>query len=154
MRIDKNIIKCYITLLLFPILIGCSYKKYEAETEISAQRIKVSLVHNNQFLAEYKRSIEINSGNPIKFGQDTGGYSFVNIFETPDNIVMQTFHNQIIIIDKQSKAVALVARPLYESEIIGFVGKFDFDKSKGERVYTFVPKAADPKFAPTVMQGG
>ena len=121
---------------------------YEAQTSIVGVTIKAKLVHNHPFLAEYKRFIQIDNRQPIEFGEDTGGFSSINVFKTPTTIVLQAIDTGVMMIDKQNKTTTQIERPLTKSEEACFVGKFTLLKKQDQRNFLFISRKIDPKVSP------
>ena len=129
---------------------NCEYV-YSTSTDVDGVSIRVGLVHNHVFLAEYRWLVHINGGPCIDFGREPGGYAYVNVYSLDDRIVLQSFAPNIMIIDKKTGEYLFEARELRDEEILAFVGKFHF--AKGRR-YVFTTMEVEPEFSEKVMKGG
>jgi len=146
--VNRNIVLPIIASAL--LVTSCRRPFHQSQAQFSGINVEVQLVQTHPFLAEHDRLISIEGNWYIPLGLDSGGEAFVNAFETPSQVILQTSHTHILIIDKATKDYTLEKRPLSQSEIDTFSGTFkfvDFDR------YEFVP---DPNqdFDPTVTKGG
>lgn len=66
-------------------------------------------------------------------------------------MILQTFWQNVLIVDKHTQKYTIAERSLKQSELKSFVGKFDFTEP-GK--YEFISKEKDPKFNAMVMKGG
>lgn len=143
--------------LVFPVVVSallmitsCQKATYRNQAQLSGITIDVELVQSHPFLAEYKRFILIEDMHRISLGLDSGGEAFVNAFETPNTVVLQTDHTHVLVINKGTKDYTLEERPLSQSEIDAFSGSFKFvDPGR----YEFV-RDANQDFDPSVTKGG
>ena len=124
---------------------------YWASTTISGINIEVGLSQAHPFLAEYKRTVLIGNDKRFKLGIDSGGLSYINVFDTPESLVFQTFYTHILVVDIAMGKATLEKRPLTQTEIDSFVGAFDFVDLDD---YQFVGGDENSTFNPAVVKGG
>jgi hypothetical protein len=154
MKFIKELIAFRLFVFILSIaVVGCSEKDpyaYKSKVVISGINIEVGLIHKHLFLAEYQRNI-LFGGKEIDFGIDSGGYEFINVFETEQKIVLQSVFSSVMVIDKSDKTYALEMRELSKEEEEHFVGKFHFVE-RGK--YEFESHLKDPSFNARVLRGG
>ena len=140
---------------LMTALVVSSCKKagydYQAIAAIANINITVGLSQSHPFLAEYNRTVRIEDGIPISLGLDSGGEAYVNVYETPNELILQTFYTHVLVIDKATKAAVKEERPLTKTEIDSFVGAFDFVDLEA---YQFIEGDENSTFDPSVVKGG
>ena len=124
-----------IILLLLPLaLSGCSAAyDHVAETTVEGIIVRVSLKHSHPFLAEYKRTLEIEHVGQLqkkKIFPDTGGYAWVVIADDRGRLEVKDLDGVQFSIPLPSSTTA--SRK--------YLGKFDFD---AKRVYRFIPASSD-----------
>lgn len=137
---------------------SCGLQQYDfrAGTTLDGLTVEVGLLQSHPYLAEYKRAVLIDGQPPVSLGIDSGGYAYINAFETDEQLILQTFHTHVLVVSKQTKQYALEKRALTPSEIEGFIGSFKFVEPE---TYEFVGREAlvnddSPGFDPKVVKGG
>jgi hypothetical protein len=125
-----------ILLLISLALSGCSADyDHVAETAIEGVTVRVGLRHSHPFLAEYKRTLEIEHAGQIEKKEifpDTGGYAWVVIADDRGRLEVRDLDGVQFSMPLKSSTAATRT----------YLGKFDFDS---KRVYRFIPASSDPQ---------
>ena len=124
---------------------------YSGDVNIDKLKIRVGFKADHPTKPEYDRFVHVGMYGILDFGRDAGGIDYVNVYNLDKSIVLQTFWDKIIVINKKTKDSSLVSRPLSEEEEMAFYGKFHFIEPN---VYGFTYKEDDPKFDSMMMSTG
>jgi hypothetical protein len=126
--------------LLAIFVVGCGSSNYEATTAIGATRIIARLHHAHPYLAEYKKDVEILYPGmaPVRkeLLMDSGGYSWITLYKSNNELIIQDFGPDSIVVDLSTGATSVLPSLKKQSE--GYLGRFDFDKASKDRLYRFI----------------
>lgn len=121
---------------------------YSHNVDVDGFNIRVGFQADHPTEPRYKRYVHADMYGIIEFGRDAGGIDYVNVYNLDKFIVLQTFWDKIIIINKKTKDFSLVERALSDKEKAAFFGKFHFIEPNR---YGFTYKKDDAKFDPMIM---
>ncbi len=112
--------------------------------------LTVELVSSHPFLAEYKKFIKVrkSGGRSQKFElfPDTGGYSWVAIYQDSGRIMVDDLGNDDLIIDTTNCNVTKLFQSDSDATPAGsFLGRFDF-VSRHPELYRFITSSEQSSF--------
>ena len=130
------------------LIAGCGSSNYEATATIGSTTIIARLHHAHPFLAEYKKDVEVRFPGmaPVRkeLFLDSGGYSWITLYQTNNELIIQDFGPDSVVLDLTTGRTSVVSSPKLQSG--GYLGRFDFDKLQS-KLYRFIganEQAFDP----------
>ncbi|XCN71700.1 MAG: hypothetical protein Q3M24_15470 [Candidatus Electrothrix aestuarii] len=156
--------KKYISIIciLAMFMISCGHNSSANYTLVSEYqfdniKIKIGLIHNHPYLAEYRKFIEISSQETLiakeELFPDSGGYAWVAIYkDDKNNIIVQDFGNYGLLIDVHELIVKKIENTRRTSR--QYIGCFDFDRTNGKKRYRFISSIEDPTEPLSRVKGG
>lgn len=133
----------YLVVVLFFMVLGSSAHAapkydYSAVHEFPSCAIRIGMVNDHPFLAEYKKYVEVIKGNKVissfELQKDPGGFASIYVFQTDDALILLDGLGSGLSVTPDLKITKLEQEKL-DSYKINAIGRFCFAEYPRKYVY-------------------